>query len=58
MAELRVERKKRSSAWLWILLLIIVIAAILYFLVQNGYINLGAGEWLSTSIAIAGIKRE
>lgn len=58
MAELRVERKKGSSAWLWILLLIIVIAAVIYFLVQQGYINLGAGEWLNTTIAIAGIKRE
>ena len=36
MAEIRVEPKKRSLAWLWVLLLLAVIAAVVwYFYVYN-----------------------
>jgi hypothetical protein len=59
MAEIRVERKKSSTAWVWVLLAIILIAAVVWYLTQNGYINLGASQWLgTTTIAFAGTRRE
>ena len=58
MAEIRVERKKPGSTWLWVLLALVLIAAAVWFLVQNGYINLGAAQWTGTTIAVAGIRRE
>ncbi len=38
MAEIRVEPKRRSTAWLWILLVLIVAAALAYyfFYYRNG----------------------
>ncbi|WP_207428849.1 hypothetical protein [Pedobacter sp. SYSU D00535] len=36
MAELHVQRKPRSSWWLW-LIIILVIAALVYFLYTNYY---------------------
>lgn len=59
MAEIRVERKRGSSVWVWVLLAIVLIAAVVWYLMTNGYINLGAAEWLgTTTIAFGGIRRE
>ena len=33
MAEIRVQPRKRSMAWLWILLALLIIAALVYFFV-------------------------
>ena len=40
MADIRVERKSGSKAWLWVLLALIVLALALFLLYQGGYINL------------------
>jgi hypothetical protein len=32
MAEIRVEPKRRSMAWLWILLAVVVVGAVAYFM--------------------------
>ena len=40
MAEIHVERKRGTGAWLWILLAVIVIAAVLWYCWHAGYINL------------------
>ena len=39
MADIRVERKAGSKAWLWILLALVVLALALYLLYQGGYIG-------------------
>ena len=59
MAEIRVERKKSKSTWVWILIAILVIVAVLWYLMTNGHINLGAAQWLgTTAIVFGGNKRE
>jgi hypothetical protein len=40
MAEIRVEPKRRSMAWLWIVLALVVLAAAGWF-VMNGGIQIG-----------------
>ena len=66
MAEIRVERKRGVSPWVWVLLALIIIVAVVWFLAQAGYINIpgittttaqtgGVSEWLrrtSESVAI------
>ena len=42
MAEIRVERKRGTSVWLWVLLVLVVLAAVGFYLWQNGTINLSA----------------
>lgn len=42
MAEIRVEPRKKSRGWLWLVLLLIVIAAILYYLYASGMLGGGA----------------
>jgi hypothetical protein len=39
VAEIRVEPKRRSLAWLWILLVLAVIAAVAYYLVRQGAVR-------------------
>ena len=39
MAEIRVEPKKRSLAWLWILLLIAIAAAVAWYFMNGGRIT-------------------
>jgi hypothetical protein len=38
MAEIHVQRKRRSLWWLW-LLIILIVAAIVYYLYKNNYFN-------------------
>ena len=38
MAEINVQRKRRSLWWLWLLILLIV-AAVVYYLYINNYFN-------------------
>lgn len=37
MAEIRVEPRKRSMTWLWLILLIAVIAAAVWYFTSNGH---------------------
>lgn len=39
MAEIRVEPKRRSLAWLWILLVLAVIAIVAWYLVSQGIVR-------------------
>jgi hypothetical protein len=39
MADIRVERKAGTKAWLWILLALVALALALYLLYQGGYIG-------------------
>jgi hypothetical protein len=39
MADIRVERKGGTKAWLWVLLALIVIALAVFLLYQAGYIG-------------------
>lgn len=56
MAEIRVERKPRSTRWMWLVLLLVVLVAVAVYLWQAGYINLGYAEpvveeaWRATMI--------
>ena len=43
MAEIHVEKKRGPGAWVWVLVALILIAAVVFFLWQAGYINLGGG---------------
>ena len=38
MAEIHVQRKRRSLWWLW-LLIILIVAAVIYYLYANNYFN-------------------
>jgi hypothetical protein len=38
MAEIHVQRKRRSLWWLW-LLIILIVAAVIYYLYINNYFN-------------------
>jgi hypothetical protein len=40
MADIRVERKGGTKAWLWVLLALVVLALALLLLYQAGYINM------------------
>jgi hypothetical protein len=40
MADIRVERKAGTKAWLWVLLALVVLALALFLLYQAGYLNL------------------
>jgi uncharacterized membrane protein len=62
MAEIRVERKRGVSPWVWVLLALIIIVAVVWFLAQAGYINIpgittttaqngGVSEWLRRTSA-------
>lgn len=42
MAEIHVEPKRRSMAWLWVVLLLVVLAAAAYFIFFNGGIPGGS----------------
>ena len=55
MAEIRVERKRRSGNWMWLLVLLVLVVAVAVYLWQAGYINLGAvteveDSWRATMI--------
>jgi hypothetical protein len=43
MAEIRVEPKRRSMAWLWLLILVAVAAAVAWYFMNNGRNELPAG---------------
>ena len=62
MAEIRVERKRGISPWVWVLLALVIIVAVVWYLAQAGYINIpgvttttaqsgGVSEWLKTTSA-------
>ena len=56
MAEIRVEPKKRSLAWLWILLLLIVAAAVAWYFMNNsraGGANVGADSTRTGAVQVA-----
>lgn len=36
MAEIRVEPKRRSATWLWVVLILLIVAAAAYFLLNRG----------------------
>lgn len=40
MAEIRVEPRRKSRAWLWIVLLLVVVAALVYYVLyyRNGQV--------------------
>jgi len=42
MAEIRVERRSRTHAWVWVLLALIIVAAVLYYLWYRGSLNVGS----------------
>ena len=44
MAEIRVERKPRSTRWMWLVLLMVILVAVAVYLWQAGYLNLGSAE--------------
>ncbi len=35
MAEIRIEQKRRSMAWLWILILLVIVAAVAWYVTRN-----------------------
>ncbi len=39
MAEIRVERKRGTPAWIWVVLVLVVLAAIAVYLWQTGALN-------------------
>ena len=39
MAELHVQRKPRSSRWLWLIIVILILAVLLYYLYTTQYQN-------------------
>jgi hypothetical protein len=67
MAEIRVERKRGISVWVWVLLALLIIVAVVWYLAQNGYINIpgitnttaqngGVSEWLRTASESVAIR--
>jgi hypothetical protein len=67
MAEIRVERKRGISVWVWVLLALLIIIAVVWYLAQNGYINIpgitnttaqsgGVSEWLRTASESVAIR--
>jgi hypothetical protein len=51
MADIRVERKGGTKAWLWALLALVVLALALFLLYQAGYLNLTLrGETTRTAL--------
>lgn len=42
MAEIRVEPKRRNTAWVWAAIVIIALAAIGYFLLSQGILEMPA----------------
>lgn len=56
MAEIRVERKPRSTRWMWLVLLLVVLVAVAIYLWQSGLVNVGYAEpvveesWRATMI--------
>ena len=50
MAEIRVEPRKRSLAWLWILLLLILVAAAAWYFLYGGREQLSGATALLPSI--------
>lgn len=52
MAEIRVQERQKSRAWVWVVLLLIVLAAVLYFLWASGTFSTAsagptAPEWVA-----------
>jgi hypothetical protein len=41
MADIRIEPRRRSTAWVWILLVLAILAAAAYLLIDSGTIQLG-----------------
>lgn len=42
MAEIRIEPKRRSTAWVWAVLTVVALAAIGYFLLTQDILHMGA----------------
>ena len=53
MAEIRVEPRRRSLAWLWILIVLIVIAAVCWYLYRHAYFGTRADGGTHSSAAVA-----
>jgi hypothetical protein len=54
MAEIRVQPRKRSYGWVWLVLLLIVVAAVVYFLYLSGTFSTadaaaGAQTWVASA---------
>lgn len=54
MAEIRVQPRKRSYGWVWLVLLLIVVAAVVYFLYVSGTFSTadaapGAQTWVASA---------
>jgi adenosylcobinamide amidohydrolase len=67
MAEIRVERKRGISVWVWVLLALLIIVAVVWYLAQTGTINIpgitnttaqsgGVSEWLRTASESVAIR--
>jgi hypothetical protein len=41
MAELHVKHKRSNLTWLWVLIILVVVAAVIYYLYTNNYLNTG-----------------
>ena len=54
MAEIRVEPKRRSLAWLWILLVLAVIAAVAWYLYNQGVVGVRSVDTPPTSALPSG----
>ncbi len=54
MAEIRVEPKRRSLAWLWVLLLLVIAAAVAWWLLYGpGHTSGGATSSLVEHVRVA-----
>ena len=42
MAEIRIEPKRRNTAWVWAVLAVVAVAAIGYFLMNRDILHMGA----------------
>lgn len=48
MAELHVKHKRSNLTWLWVLIILLIVAAVIYYLYTNNYINTGAVTGMQT----------
>jgi hypothetical protein len=40
MAQIQVEKKRGTPGWVWAVLVLVIIAAVVWYLATNGYINI------------------
>lgn len=50
MAEIRVQPRKKSHGWVWLLLLLVVIAAVVYYLYATGSLTFASASTHATTL--------